>query len=72
MSGNGLNVEYNRGYQAGLQAAEQNDRRFAAAVAAMQGILSCHGQNWYPQSSPEALASCAVQTVDALLKELEK
>jgi hypothetical protein len=41
------------------------------AGAAIQGILAHHASNWFPQSSPEALASCAVKTAKALLKELE-
>lgn len=70
-----LTEEYNKGFRAGRMFAEQQHDQVlfrTYAGQAMQGILSCNGQNWYPQSTPEALAQCAVQTAQALLAEVKR
>ena len=73
-----LAAEYNRDYQLGMPAGmpaanqqhNQEERRFTAAVAAMQGIVT------RPDTKDDTDICWCVRTsveyADALLKELEK
>ncbi len=45
------------------------EKRFEAAKAAMQGLLSRDG---FPRLPPQTVAHTAVQLADALLEELKK
>lgn len=78
-----LAVEYNRGYNAGREAQTHfintEERRFTAAVAAMQGmwadyrvVAAAMPNNQIDQSTMNAIARLAVMQADALLEELEK
>ena len=64
-----------------IQETQGMSKRFYAACAAMQGILSYHGRYWqsaYPEHShldgllPEEVAKLAIQFADELIKQEEK
>ena len=75
-----LNIEYNRGYsdarQAQISQINQEERRFTAAVAVLQGLVT--GKQTMPVLDEDIAAEQAIQAyyavmqADALLKELAK
>ena len=78
-----LATEYNRGWNEAMAAqaryVNQEERRFTAAVAAMQGmwadyrvISAAMPNNIIDEATIKITARLAVMQADALLKELEK
>jgi hypothetical protein len=75
-----LAIEYNRGYNAAMEKQlhyiDREERRFTAAVAVLQGLVT--GKQTMPVLDEDIAAEQAIQAyyavlqADALLKELAK
>jgi hypothetical protein len=77
-----LAIEYNRGYNAAMETQlhriDREERRFTAAVAAMQGLMANPNCTVSADEAIKyggceaAVASAVVKQADALLEELAK